>query len=179
MPESFEAKWKEMYDLLGDGTIPECLGAECPNSCCGEKTASTIENPNLAHRTKLSPDEYLYQRQVITPAINDLDVRLCHATSPKTAGRPLYYLDRCQAEDGSCKLDGRKPLSCLVYPFGFEAANPIDRDCPAKAEIFNNRKIRNTILLVRDLLGLYDHDRWTHIARIFVPPKNGWDWTII
>lgn len=140
-----DERQKRIYepDYLGayetfDGNMPGCLGKNCPNSCCGEKTVLNYKSEPVTFRTSFIDDtEYFHQFKLDwdEPLLASLGVNLI--TIKDINNCTAYLAQNCLDPENGCKLAqiGRKPISCRIAPIGFLQFDHTDESCPALAEI--------------------------------------------
>lgn len=165
MAENLRQDWGGLYEAIGDGIMPGCKGVECPASCCGPKHGFGGE---VDYRTiLLDEDEVLFQNS-IPPSIESLDIDVI-ALRPdvpiinvetKKRISAVYVVDKCCEGGCKCKMEGRKPFICRIFPMGIYAKEPLIRGCPAAVEIFCDKKIRDRVMHVRSLMGFRDNEQW-------------------
>lgn len=138
-----------------------CLGASCPNSCCGVKEFRDYRgNTHLYRTTFLSPPQGEADFQAAldrdNPQLAALGVSVQWVTS--RSGRPVALVNGCLGDEG-CKLAGigRKPLICRAYPYAIQNPGFPSSDCPAAQEITtdsDNKGLPALLRLVDEQIGL-------------------------
>ncbi len=138
MSGSFES----VYKIL-DGSMQGCLGASCPNSCCGEKPFVDRSGKTHMYRTSFMNDpfgETHYQSELesLDPQLLNLGVSIQNVISTK--GGVVTLVNGCLDPETGCKLEqiGRKPLNCRAYPFAIQNPGFADKQCPAHEDIKRN-----------------------------------------
>jgi len=146
-------RFEEAYAIMGDGSMTGCLGKNCPSSCCWQKTVEGIGGQLTTGMTSLvGREEAIYQQTVLTPSLEDLEVKIhLNATRGRNGTKVQLLLDNCQNADGSCKLKDRKPLRCRMFPFNLDSIHDTARDCPRTGEICNDPELIRKIEEVRRL----------------------------
>lgn len=153
-------KLVDAYAVIGDGVMDGCLGEKCPDSCCRNRQM-VCAGGHIANGKVLlfGRDEAFYQQDVLRPSITDLGGRVNIGTVRGIdRHRPVYLLDQCQRDDGSCKFELRKPLICRLFPFNLDADYPIAGDCGQVLSICGNEELLGKIMAVRTLLGCEDNE---------------------
>lgn len=160
MPKRPDINWEEVYEIY-DGTMAHCLGGNCSKSCCGEKLVSDWGKPRVTYVTSFANrEEYLFQ-QSLNPSFEDLRIDVIRADTTQDRGIQISYLvNRCLDTDGSCKLEGRKPLVCRLFPFNLNSMPPISLNCPNAREIILDREVVEKILEVRRRLVYPNEELW-------------------
>lgn len=74
--------------------------------------------------------------------------------------RYVVLVDKCLDPENGCKLEGRKPLMCRIYPFRENSRQPIYPGCPQILELIEDEKIVSIVMEIRTLLGLKDNEVW-------------------
>jgi hypothetical protein len=145
------ARFKKANALLKDGIMPECLGKDCSKSCCGQKLYPSDEIP-IPYVTSLFDEcEYVWQTEILNPSLQELEIDTAVVPVSRTnPGKPFTVIRNCQKPDGSCKLQGRKPLICMTYPFGIDPPKIFTR-CPKLSEILKNKDVMKRIMQVRGM----------------------------
>lgn len=149
-------KLEDAYAIIGDGTMSECLGKNCPSSCCWEKTTEGPGGKLSKGMVRLfGRPEIGYQETILKPSLTDLGVTInLGFIRERDHHSVIYVLNNCQNSDGSCRLQNRKPLRCRLFPFNLEPNSPIAKDCPRAVEICNDPELIRKIEEVRRLFGL-------------------------
>jgi hypothetical protein len=129
--------YDDIYSVF-DGNMPGCLGENCPNSCCKEKTAINLHGDPVTYRASLlDQNEYDHQRKLDErdPLLQSIDVALKCITD--ISGVTAYIVQNCLGTTG-CKLaqSGRKPAMCRMAPIGGDVISDM-KSCPALNEIKN------------------------------------------
>ena len=162
--------FKALYETLGNGDIPECLGAACPQSCCRAKTKETRDGSSQSYRTSFAEGEARYQDETFgsieATGATPLAITPINYLDPHARGFTTVALDNCTSSTApSCKMDGRKPFICRLAPFGYSATEPFMRNCPAIVEIFENSEVVARVLRAREILGCRDNANWLSAAK--------------
>jgi len=144
------------YTIMGDGSMTECLGRNCPTSCCRSKTEDCVGGKLVTGRVRLlGVPEIYYQDRIITPSIRTLGVTInLGLMRDRDRHTIIHLLDDCQNPDGSCKMKERKPLRCRMFPLGLNPASLTDLGCPQTIEICNDPELIRKVREVRLLLGI-------------------------
>jgi hypothetical protein len=167
--------WDEIYAIIGDGSIDDCLGAECGQSCCGLKPIFGLRESLLAFKTRfLGEGEYEYQNGIFSPNLEDIDVKVVLPPAISDSRSEFaYVVNGCMNEEGECKLKNRKPFNCRIFPYGLDADYPVSHRCPQIHSIYRDKDFRERVLHVRKRLGLMDNDKWIANARRVVSEVEG------
>lgn len=144
--------WEQIYQTLGNGDMPECLGKDCPASCCRIKEKDTGYQ-KIFYRTTLVMGE-----ELVLGKLQDWPKEL----DPSLAIKPLNItFTSCTTENNPiCKLQGQKPFACRIYPFDLYPRRAISTECPVAREIAGNQATIRRVLATREIEGLTDHDVW-------------------
>jgi Fe-S-cluster containining protein len=169
---NFTNVWQLIHELFA-GEMPECLGAACPNNCCGEKIAK-LDNlqpdggSKLQYRTSCRAEELEFLQKSDIPQVVFKQVRV--------AGEDKYYIDGCFQERGGCRFKEVRPWACKIHPFDLVSVDkPINIDeCPAALGIGSNEKTLATILRIRRAIGFADNKLWLeNLVRLIKCRKEG------
>ncbi len=128
-----------------NGLMDECLGEECPDSCCVEK-----QDCSFGYYTS-----YLVGKEPI-PKIethDEIGIRISGIDNSH------FFITNCKRDDGGCKLED-KPAMCKLHPFRVSAEDPLDLSCPQAMEIVSNRENVDRALKLRNELGCYKDGEW-------------------
>ncbi len=121
----------------------------------------------------MGEDEFHYQNE----AIGSLEKSGVQVIKIEPADRvrltPAYVINGCSEDEKVCKLEGRKPFVCRIFPFGFSVKYPLATTCPDILEIFENREIVQRMLRVRRMLGHYDDKEWLDAANRAIEDIRG------
>lgn len=155
---------EEAYSVAGDGSMSACLGKDCPAPCCRERMVVARAGKVVTGIVRLYNEaEAAYQHGILNPPLPDLGAYAkVYLDRNKATDRtePHFFLGGCQKEDGSCNLEGRKPIFCRLFPFNLEANDPVSLECCRVLEICEDEELVNVVLRVREALGFRDNDAW-------------------
>ena len=162
--EIFTAHIEEAYRVAGDGSMETCLGKDCSTACCRKRTEISRGGEPVTGKVRLYDEaEAAYQHGVLSPTLPELGAyaKVYLKRNPFTDKTgPHFLLEGCQNEDGSCGLEGRKPIFCRLFPFNLEAEDPISMECCRVLEICEDEELVQKVLEVREALGFRDNDAW-------------------
>lgn len=145
--------WDNIYDSF-DGTMPECTGKDCPESCCQTKKASTWGQGPVLFNTRFEDrDEYELFSQEESDGLFHTEFRDIGMDRSEFA----YMVQNCIGEDG-CNLSKKKPLQCRVFPFRFSKVRPLNARCPEAKAIALNLETREKIKSILSAFGLSEND---------------------
>lgn len=134
-----------------DGDMPECLGKDCPISCCNEKEALRWGKSPVAFHTTLTNDterqQYADEEIQKTITVKSHDIGM---------DRPYYALlvQNC-LDDSGCRIADKKPLNCRIYPFKMNTHLSFDERCPKAHEIAKNP---HTIERIHEIIRTLGYD---------------------
>lgn len=150
-------KWQSTYDAF-DGTMPECIGGDCPTPCCNEKEVRIWGGPIAKFNTTIDVAELSAQERIFGPLPEG--VTAIKADIGATSSNVRILISGCLSEDGSCKMKDRKPIHCRLYPFGYYTMHPLKQNCPKHSEIGSNPKTQKGIMALREAHGKGDNEAW-------------------
>lgn len=163
--------WKEVYDSF-DGTMPQCLGARCKMSCCNfdESGLTDTGGNRIEYNTTLFDGSEADFQMSLSPSLNDLGVDLesRNIDIPAMAGglfpastQSVVLVKNCfDTDTGKCRLIGRKPVRCRVFPLKLPHYPPANGLCPAVLRIIHDKDIVDKVAEVREKLGFRDNGLW-------------------
>lgn len=148
--------WKEIYKTFS-GRMRACLGKNCPASCCGIKMTSPFGGSNSDYNFTFWDESELAYQQSLPRSLEDCGVEVEIFESKH--GDALLGRN-CSDRNGLCKLTGRKPLICRIFPINLGDFCPVETGCPSIDQILANETLYTKIRLVRKMLGLWTDTDW-------------------
>lgn len=142
-----------------------CLGCDCPTSCCGTKETWTYNQGAKSFNTSLDSMEYQYQIERHGPMPAGVKVERVD-TGYDGPPRISYLVSGCLADDGSCKLNDRKPAQCRVYPLHTGILMPLIDSCPQAHIIGADVEVQTGVKRIREAFNLDHGEEWAqNLAR--------------
>lgn len=141
-----------------DGKMRGCSGGECPTPCCNDKVVWG-EGGFRTFNTVFETGEAGFQQKTWgdLPAGVRVETRDIGTDRMQIA----HLVSGCLAPDGSCRMEGRKPLRCRVFPFGTSEFLPLrEGRCPQAKVIAGDKESVAGIVGIREALGMDDHEGW-------------------
>jgi len=155
---------EDIYKELHNGEMPACLKGSCPMPCCTKHNIS-VTGDQVDFQTLLwdqrEADFQLAQGLSETGAvIHKVTNTRLQVPGKKFPDQGLFLLANCQKKDGSCRLEGRKPIACNIYPFSADTDHPLAVTCPSVIEIAKDQTVLDRIMIARRILGFDDNSTW-------------------
>lgn len=162
MANIIRPNWEEIYQAY-DGSMTNCLGGNCSDSCCKVKDIQNWGKPRAKYFTSFSElSELEYNQRAFTPSFDELGIDIMRADTALDRGVRISYLVNKCMEDGQCKLKGRTPLQCRLFPFTLSTYMPLKTTCPQALKIAKEPEVIKGILHIRRLLGGREEEKWLH-----------------
>ena len=143
-----------------DGKVSQCLGPECPSSCCSTLKTANFNSGEESYIVAITEEEFKF----LSEKVDFFEIGVV-IKEVRHGAEKFFLMSDCLDFENGCKLP-IKPVPCKGFPFNLNEYELSEDDsvdseyCPQWEKIAKDTDAVKAFLKIREAFGLKDHKPW-------------------